>query len=104
MLSSSQIAGSVIINIPGRNACISLGFLQVDIYEGKVTSETTFSWACSGMPSQAQTCLELPTAPSGSLGDIALMKLGSHTSKFLLKGLRKNKFFIKVLSKFQFTC
>lgn len=52
-----------------RKECINFfDFLHGYILQGKVACETTvFGWVYLGMPSNAQTCLDLPGLPVGSL-------------------------------------
>lgn len=53
-----RLQDSLMINIFGRNKSI---FLQRDKEKGKETFETnTINCAWSGIPSQAQTCQDLP--------------------------------------------
>ena len=59
-------------------------FLHGDVPQGKEASETnTLNWVCSGMPSNAQTCLELPKVSNGSNRSISRFKwkLDSHLPK-----------------------
>ena len=68
MLSSNQITGVFDYQYL-RIECINFfDFLHGYIRQGKVACETTvFGWVYLGMPSNAQTCLDLPGLPVGSL-------------------------------------
>ena len=57
--------------------------------------------ACGFLKFEANTFMKCRLQKASNF---VTLKPGSHTSKVLLKGLRKSKFFIKVLSKFEFTC
>ena len=55
-----RLQKSLIINITGSGASVSLIFLHEDIYQGEVAFQiTAFDWVCPVMPGYAQTSIDL---------------------------------------------
>ena len=70
--------------IPIYTARYTTDFLHGDVPQGKEAFEiNTLNWVCSGMPSHAQTCLELPKVLNRSNRSISRLKwkLYSHLPK-----------------------
>ena len=78
-----------------------LDFCQVNIHQRKVASETTtLGCVCSGMPSRAQTCLELPSVSLGGLGGIARLQIRSNKFEQKSEQCAESEKFILLLKDF----